>query len=142
VCEQIYLLSEQIGFNAGVNQMRRKLQLLTGACAVLLLTALTASAQAVKSGATSDETTTRLVDAKVVEVAENHISVIASTGVEHVIEINSKSTKVTRDGEEVSLKNLREGDIVTVELDEQNPVKFAKNISMSVSTEQVARLRP
>ncbi len=121
--------------------MRRKLQFLTGAFAVLLLAAFSASAQAVADNKASEDTETRLVDAKVVEVADNHISVIASTGVEHVIEINNEGTKVSIEGEEVSLKNVREGDIVTVELDEQNPVKFAKNISMSSATEQVARVR-
>lgn len=121
--------------------MRRKLQFLTGAFAVLLLTAFSASAQAVADSNASDDTETKLVDAKVVEVADNHISVIASTGVEHMIEINNEGTKVTIEGEEVSLKNVREGDIVTIELDEQNPVKFAKNISMSSLSEQVARVR-
>jgi hypothetical protein len=118
--------------------MRRTLQLLTGAFAVLLLTAFSAHAQA---GAASVDTETKLFDAKVVEVADGHLSVIASTGVEHVIEINNEGTKVTIDGEEVSIKNVREGDIITVELDEQNPVKFAKNIFLSTSTEQVARVR-
>jgi hypothetical protein len=121
--------------------MRRKLQLLTGALAVLILTTLTASAQAVAGSRLNDDTETKLIDAKVVEVADNHISVIARTGVEHVIQINNEGTKVMIEGEEVSLKNVREGDIVTVELDEQNPVMFAKNISMSSSTEQVARVR-
>ncbi|HEY0545375.1 MAG TPA: hypothetical protein VGC91_08380 [Pyrinomonadaceae bacterium] len=121
--------------------MRRKLQLLTGALAVLLLAAFSASAQAVADSKATDDTETKLVNAKVVEVAENHISVIARTGVEHVIKIDNDRTKVTIEGEEVSLKNLREGDVVTIELDEQNPIMFAKNISFSASAEQVARVR-
>jgi hypothetical protein len=121
--------------------MRRKLQLVTGAFAVLLLTALSASAQAVADSSAAEDTDTKMIDAKVVEVAENHISVIARTGVEHVIEINNERTKIIIEGEEVSLKNLREGDVVTIELDEQNPIKFAKNISFSPSAEQVARVR-
>lgn len=125
----------------GANKMRRKLQLLTGAFAVLLLTAFSASAQAVADSKAVEDTDTKMFDAKVVEVAENHISVIARTGVEHVIEINNERTKVTIEGEEVSLKNVREGDVITIELDEQNPIMFAKNISFSAATEQVARVR-
>ena len=121
--------------------MRRTLQFLTGAFAVLILTTLTASAQAVAGNGLSDDTETKFIDAKVVEVADNHISIIARTGVEHVIKINNEGTKVIIEGEEVSLKNVREGDIVTVELDEQNPYMFAKNISMSSTNEQVARVR-
>ncbi|MBV9959451.1 MAG: hypothetical protein JO360_13585 [Acidobacteria bacterium] len=120
--------------------MRRKLQFLTGVFTVLLLATFQAPAQTV-AGGLSDETDTKLVDARVVEVADGHISVIAQTGVEHMIEINNEGTKVTIEGEEVSLKNLRVGDIVTVELDELNPVKFAKAISLSTSMEQVARVR-
>jgi hypothetical protein len=121
--------------------MRRKLQLLTGALAALVLAAVSASAQAVTENSATDDTETRLIDAKVVEVAENHISVIARTGVEHVIEINNERTKVMIEGEEVSLKNVREGDVITIELDEQNPIMFAKNITFSASAEQVAKVR-
>ncbi|MBV9210721.1 MAG: hypothetical protein JOZ52_08840 [Acidobacteria bacterium] len=121
--------------------MRRKLQLLTGALAVLVLAAVSASAQAVAKDSATDDTETKLIDAKVVEVAEHHISVIARTGVEHVIEINNERTKVTIEGEEVSLKNVREGDVITIELDEQNPIMFAKNITFSASAEQVAKVR-
>ena len=32
----------------------------------------------------------------------------------------------------VSIKELREGDVVTVELDESNPMKFARNITVGV----------
>src|SRR3712207_3095403 len=64
---------------------------------------------------------TRMVDAKVVEVTERRISVIARTGVEHVIAIDDTTTKVSVKGKPVSLKDLRKGDVVTVELDELNP---------------------
>ncbi len=88
-----------------------------------------------------DDTDTRFVDAKVVEVADGHISVVARTGVEHVIAIDSVKTKVTVEGRVVSLKDLREGDIVTIELDAQQQVKFAKNISMGQEQMQLARNR-
>ena len=68
------------------------------------------------------------MDAKVVEVNDHHISVIARTGVEHVIAIGSDDTLVRSKGDIVSLKDLREGDIVTVELDAVNPLKFARHI--------------
>jgi len=67
--------------------------------------------------------------------------VMARTGVEHVISVDREGTKVTIDGEAVSLKDVREGDIVTIELDAQKPVKFAKNISMRSEQSQVARVR-
>lgn len=85
------------------------------------------------------DTDTRMVGAKVVEVAESHISVMAQTGVEHVIAVDNVKTKVTLDGKAVSLKDVREGDVVTVELDAKNPVMFARNISMR--SEEVAKVR-
>ena len=87
----------------------------------------------------NEDTDTHIVGAKVVEVAEAHISVMARTGVEHVIAVNGTATKVTIDGKVVSLKDVREGDVVTIELDAKKPVKFAKNISMR--SEEVATVR-
>lgn len=89
--------------------------------------------------ASDEDTDTRIIGAKVVEVAEEHISVMARSGVEHVIAVNRAGTKVTIDGEVVSLKDVREGDIVTIELDEQREVKFAKNILMR--SVEIARVR-
>ena len=66
---------------------------------------------------------------------------MARTGVEHVIAVDREGTKVTINGEAVSLKDLREGDIVTVELDAQKPVKFAKNIELRPEGGQLARVR-
>jgi hypothetical protein len=96
---------------------------------------------AVQANETDQDTETRIVQAKVVEVAEGHISVMARTGVEHVIAVDREATKVTMDGRAVSLKALREGDIATIELDAQKPVKFANNISMRSGGTQVARVR-
>ena len=88
-----------------------------------------------------EDTDLRLVDARVVEVTDARISVIARTGVEHVIAIDRADTRVTMDGDEVSLKDVREGDVITVELDPQNPMMFAKNISMRSDNIEVARNR-
>ncbi|MBA2733112.1 MAG: hypothetical protein H0U54_09520 [Acidobacteria bacterium] len=93
------------------------------------------------SNGTDDDTDTRIIQAKVVEVAESHISVMARTGVEHVIAVDREGTKVTVDGVAVSLKEIREGDIATIELDAHKQVKFARNISMRSEQTQVARVR-
>ncbi len=89
----------------------------------------------------NEDTDTRIVDAKVVEVTDARISVIARSGVEHVIAIDRTDTRVTIDGVVVSLKDVREGDLITVELDANNPVKFARNISMRSDHAAVARNR-
>jgi hypothetical protein len=99
------------------------------------------SAYAVAASHDDEDTETRFVNAKVVEVTDAHISVIARTGVEHVIAIDSKDTQVTIDGRVVSLKDVREGDIVTIDLDARKQVKFAKNISMRSEQLQLARNR-
>ena len=88
-----------------------------------------------------EDTDTRLVDARVVEVTETRISVMARTNVEHVIAIDNMDTRVTMDGRVVSLKDLREGDVVTIELDAQKQVKFARNIYMRSEQIQIARNR-
>jgi hypothetical protein len=106
-----------------------------------IMLAFFSTAMQAATGGTDEDTETRFVQAKVVEVAESHISVIARTGVEHVIAVDHKGTKVTIDGEVVSLKDVREGDIATIELDAQKPVKFAVNIQMRSEQSQVARVR-
>ncbi len=89
------------------------------------------------------DTDTRIVEARVVEATDARISVIAQTGVEHVIAVDGAGTKVKVDGQAMSPKDVRVGDIITVELDEMNPVKFAKNIDATLSSDsQVARARP
>ena len=109
--------------------------------AALLLAVFSAGALAATG--TDEDTDTRMVDAKVVEVAEHHISVIARTGVEHVIAIDGTDTKVRMAGRIVSLKDVREGDIVTVELDEKKPLKFARNIVVVMQADsEVATTRP
>ncbi len=109
--------------------------------AVALLLGLSTAALA--DGSDEKDTDTRLVSAKVVEVTDAHISVIARTGVEHVIAVDDKGTRVLLEGKAISLKELREGDVVTVELDEVKPVKFAKNIEIAAqASQQVARAKP
>ncbi len=87
----------------------------------------------------SDDEDGVFVNAKVVEVADCHISIVARSGAEHVIAIDGAATRVTRNGRVVSARELREGDIVTVELDATKQVKFAKNISIGSAPTQVAR---
>ena len=110
--------------------------------AALLLTLFSyTAARASNLGDANEDTDTRMIDAKVVEVTDARISIVARTGVEHVIAIDRTNTKVTIDGLVVSLQDLREGDVVTVELDADNPMKFARNISMRSDQTEVARNR-
>ena len=102
---------------------------LAGLFAFLL--AVTLSAPALASADKDADTDTRMVDAKVVEVNERHISVVARSGVEHVIATDAADTRVTQEGKRVSLKDLKVGDVVTVELDEQSQLKFARHISIA-----------
>src|SRR5215210_4720292 len=104
--------------------MRRRS--LASLIAVMLTLAAYAPALAASDGA--EDTDVRKVDAKVVEVNDRHISVIARTGVEHVIATDAADTHVTLKGKRVELKKLRVGDVVTVDLDVANPVKFARRI--------------
>ena len=108
--------------------------------AAMLLMFFSSAIQAAPTDGDED-TETRFVQAKIIEVAESHISVITRTGIEHVIAVNREGTKVTIDGEVVSLKDVREGDIATIELDAHKPVKFARNILMRSEHSQVARVR-
>ncbi len=111
---------------------------ITSFCIALLLT-LFSSTQLI-ANADDTDTDSRLIDAKVVEVTDARISVIAQTGVEHVIAISDKETKVTINSRAISLNDVREGDIVTVELDAANPMKLARNIAVS-NNSQIARAR-
>ena len=104
--------------------MRRRS--LAGLIAVLMSAALYVPALAATRD--GEDTDVRLVDAKVVEVNERHISVVARTGVEHVIATDSDDTHVTLQGSRVAFKELQVGDTVTVELDAANPLKFARRI--------------
>ena len=109
--------------------------------AAVMLALFSTSALAANDNERDEDTDLRIVNAQVVEVADGHISIIAQTGVEHVIAIDGTKTKVLIEGQPVSLKDVREGDVITIELDEQNPVMFAQTISMSSEQVQVARVR-
>jgi hypothetical protein len=111
------------------------------AVALIAFFSSAAAARAANVEDPKEDTDTRMIDARVVEVTDARISVIARTGVEHVIAIDRTDTKVTIDGLAVSLQDVREGDIVTVELDANNPMKFARNISMRSDQTEVARNR-
>lgn len=110
----------------------------------LTLAATSAQVAALANDPKDEDTETRMVAAKVVEITDTRISVIARSGVEHVIAVDRADTKVELDGQPVALKELREGDVVTVVLDEKNPLKFAKNIDAASrgGASQVARARP
>jgi translation initiation factor IF-1 len=109
--------------------------------AAILLALFSNSAFAASSE--EEDTDTRFIDAKVVEVNDTRISVMTRTGVEHVIAIDGKDTRVRIAGKLVSLKDVREGDVVTVDLDEQNPLKFARNIVIAAQSDSaVAKARP
>ena len=113
---------------------------LAGLLAAVLLTFFSNGIQAA-AVLTEEDTDNLIVQARVVEVAEAHISVMARSGVEHVIAVDREGTKVTIDGRVVSLKDVREGDVATIELDAHKQVKFARNISMRSEQSQVARVR-
>ena len=120
----------------GGTKMRR--QMIAGTCAILML--MSFSAMALAAG-NDEDTNMKMVDARVVEVSDMRISVIARTGVEHVIAIDNTRTSVSLNGREISLRDLREGDIVTIQLDERSQVNLARNIQIGVQTNaQVARI--
>jgi len=104
--------------------------------AVLLALAAYAPALAASDGEEQD-TDVRKVDAKVVEVNERHISVVARDGVEHVIATDAADTHVTLKGKRIDLKKLRVGDLVTVDLDVENPQKFARRIIIGEQSGEV-----
>jgi len=104
--------------------------------AVLLALAAYAPALAAADGEQKD-TDVRMVDAKVVEVTKGHISIIARTGVEHVIATDAADTHVTLKGKRVEMKKLQVGDLVTVDLDVANPLKFARRIVIGEQSGEV-----
>ena len=95
---------------------------------IAVVLALVAYAPALAASDSEKDSDTLMVDAKVVEVNDRHISVVARTGVEHVIATDAADTHVTLKGKRVATKRLHVGDVVTVELDALNPLKFARRI--------------
>ena len=94
-----------------------------------ILVSLAAHAASARAAAPTDEDTdARMVDAKVVEVNDRHISIVARSGVEHVIATDASDTRVVRKGRRVKFKELKVGDLVTVDLDATKSMKFARHI--------------
>ncbi len=91
------------------------------------------------AGFDDTDTEGRLVNVRVVEVNGERISVMTGEGVEHVIAVCQKNTQVKRGNQYVSSRDLRVDDVVTIVLDEEKPIKFAKNI---VVREMVAGNQP
>ena len=128
--------------NRGSNIEMKQRHLVTVFALALLVTLFqSAVARAANVEDANEDTDTRIINARVVEATDTRISIVARSGVEHVIAIDRTDTKVTIDGLVVSLQDLREGDMVTVELDADNPIKFARNISMRSDQTEVARNR-
>lgn len=109
---------------------RRSLAIIIG----ILVAVAAQTARAASSDA--EDTDIRMTDAKVVEVNDSHISVIARTGVEHVIATDASDTHVVREGRRVKFKQLKVGDVVTVELDAAKQVKFARHIIIGAQPAQ------
>ena len=108
---------------------------------IILLTLVVAATTAASNG--SQDSDLRLVDAEVVEATEMRLSVIARTGVEHVIAIDRADTRVIINGRQVAISEVRVGDIVTVELYANREVKFARRIQIAPAVNgEVARARP
>lgn len=95
----------------------------------------------VAQAATQDDNDTegRLVNVRVVEVSDGRISVVTREGVEHVISVCQVNTQVRRGKQYVNGKDLRVDDVVTIVLDQEKLVKFAKNIEVR---EMVAENKP
>jgi hypothetical protein len=110
--------------SGSVLMKRRSLAIMLG-----ILVCLAAHSSAARAAApTGEDTDARMLDAKVVEVNDRHISVVARSGVEHVIATDAADTHVVRKGKRVKFKELKVGDTVTVELDASKSVKFARHI--------------
>jgi len=96
-----------------------------------LMTLLMFSASLSAAAANFNDNENILVDARVVEICEGRISVVAQTGVEHVIAVDGTNTAVKKGDSEVSMKDLRIGDVITVELEAKSRIKLAKQIEIS-----------
>ncbi|HEY1403177.1 MAG TPA: hypothetical protein VGB05_03555 [Pyrinomonadaceae bacterium] len=82
------------------------------------------------NGLDDNDTEGRLVNVRVVEVSDGRISVMTREGIEHVVAVCQINTQVKRGKQYVHSKDLRVDDVVTIVLDEEKHVKFAKNIEV------------
>ncbi len=104
------------------------------ACLIAVLLSAVVYAPAFAASNPKEDTDARMIDAKVVEVTDKHISVVARTGVEHVIATSAANTRVTHKGKRIAFKKVRVGDVVTVELDATKQLKFARRIVVEAQT--------
>jgi hypothetical protein len=120
----------------GVEKMKKFNRAIFGVLALaLILGANVAQAASLDD----NDTDGRLVNVRIVEVSDERISVVTREGVEHVISVCQINTQVRRGKQYVHCKDLRVNDIVTIVLDEDKPIKFAKNIEVR---EMVAENKP
>lgn len=118
--------------------MRRQVRITLG---LALWLTLGIAGQAAAAFEDNEDTDSRVVDARVVEVNDGHVSVMARSGVEHVIAVDRANTRVKRGDNYVTLAELRKDDIVTIELDEAKQLKFAKQIEVTrAAGDEVARV--
>lgn len=116
--------------------MKRRVGVTLG---VALLLALSAT-RGLAAADDTEDTDGRMVDARVVEINDQHISIMARSGIEHVIGIDRAGTRIKRGNKYVTFAELHKDDIVTLELDATKQVKFAKQIEITrVAGDQVAR---
>jgi hypothetical protein len=120
----------------GVKKMKTFNRAILGALALMLML----GANVARAAALDDnDAEGRLVNVRVVEVGDERISVVTPEGVEHVVAVCQINTQVKRGKQYVHCKDLRVDDVVTITLDEEKPVKFAKNIEVR---EMVAENKP
>lgn len=104
------------------------------ACLIAVLLSAVIYVPALAASDPAQDTDARMIDAKVIEINDKHISVMARTGVEHVIATSAADTRVTRKGKRIAFKKMRVGDIVTVELDASSQLKLARRIVVADQT--------
>jgi hypothetical protein len=107
----------------------------------LILLAVFSIGPVYAQGIANSDTEDSYVEAIVTEVTDSRISVIASTGVEHVIAVKDNETVVRINGRPVSLRDLQVDDVVDIELDPDSTLKFARSISLVSDQGLVARNR-
>jgi hypothetical protein len=136
VGSELVRVSPKTDVATGVEKMKKFNRAIFGVLALALILG-TNAAQA--ASLDDDDTEGRLVNVRIVEVSDERISVVTPEGVEHVISVCQINTQVRRGKQYVHCKDLRVDDVVTIVLDENKPIKFAKNIEVR---EMVAENKP
>jgi len=131
-----FRVSPKTDVATGVRKMKKIKHTMLGAVALVLMVGTNV---ALAAGVDDNDTDGRLVNVRVVEVSAERISVMTREGVEHVIAICQTNTQVKRGNQYVHGKDLRVDDVVTIVLDEEKMIKFAKNIEVR---EMVAENKP